>query len=119
MMRSTNPFDDDKLREECAIFGIYGTSDAAAHAALGLHALQHRGQEGTGIVTYSDQDDQFYAHRDNGHVGDVFGDPAVMANLVGHSAIGHNRYSTTGDTMLAQRPAAVRRSGIRRAGDRP
>ena len=99
MMRSTNPFDDDKLREECAIFGIYGTSDAAAHAALGLHALQHRGQEGTGIVTYSDQDDQFYAHRDNGHVGDVFGDPGVMEKLVGSSAIGHNRYSTTGDTM--------------------
>ena len=99
MIRSTNPFDDDKLREECAIFGIYGTSDAAAHAALGLHALQHRGQEGTGIVTYSDQDDQFHAHRDNGHVGDVFGDPAVMAQLVGSSAIGHNRYSTTGDTM--------------------
>ena len=99
MMRSTNPFDDDKLREECAIFGIYGTSDAAAHSALGLHALQHRGQEGTGIVTYSDKDDQFYAHRDNGHVGDVFGDPNVMAKLVGRSAIGHNRYSTTGDTM--------------------
>ncbi|MDJ0686423.1 MAG: amidophosphoribosyltransferase [Alphaproteobacteria bacterium] len=98
-MRTTNPFDDDKLREECAIFGVYGSEDAAAHAALGLHALQHRGQEGTGIVTYDEAGDQFHAHRDNGHVGDVFGDPAIMKTLVGGSAIGHNRYSTTGDTM--------------------
>ncbi len=99
MRTTTNPFDDDKLREECAIFGIYGTPDAAAHLALGLHALQHRGQEGTGIVTYDERDDQFHAHRDNGHVGDVFGDPSVMAQLVGDSGIGHNRYSTSGDTM--------------------
>ncbi len=98
-MLTTNPFDDDKLREECAIFGISGSSDAAAHTALGLHALQHRGQEATGIVAFDKQGDQFHAHRAPGQVGEVFGDPAVMAQLVGSVAIGHNRYSTTGDTM--------------------
>ncbi|MGE3646980.1 MAG: amidophosphoribosyltransferase [Reyranellaceae bacterium] len=96
--RSTNPFDDDKLREECALFGIYGSSDASAHTALGLHALQHRGQEATGIVSYDGQ--LFHQHRDLGLVGEVFDKPEVMRKLPGYAAIGHNRYSTTGDTVL-------------------
>ena len=97
MTFTTSPFDDDKLHEECALFGIFGTSDAAAHTALGLHAQQHRGQEATGIVSFDGQ--QFSAHRGLGHVGDNFGDPAVIQRLKGHSAIGHNRYATTGATI--------------------
>jgi amidophosphoribosyltransferase len=84
----------DRLREECAVFGIFGTPDAAKHTALGLHALQHRGQEATGIVAHDGA--RFNAHRDLGHVGDVFSSPDVMDSLSGHAAIGHNRYSTTG-----------------------
>ncbi len=80
------------------MFGIFGTPDAAAHTALGLHALQHRGQEATGIVAFDGR--QFNYHRGNGHVGDNFGDPAVIARLTGHAAIGHNRYATTGETIL-------------------
>lgn len=97
-MLTTNPFDDDKMKEECAIFGIRGTADAAAHTALGLHALQHRGQEATGIVCTDGE--EFRAHRDIGQVADVFADPRVMQRLEGTAAIGHNRYSTTGDPML-------------------
>jgi amidophosphoribosyltransferase len=97
MSLTTNPFDDDKLHEECALFGIFGTPDAAAHTALGLHAQQHRGQEATGIVAFDGQ--QFSAHRGAGHVGDNFGDPAVIARLKGFSAIGHNRYATTGASV--------------------
>ena len=88
----------DKFREECAVFGIFGTEDAAAHTALGLHALQHRGQEATGIVTYDGA--EFRAHRALGQVGDVFGAAAVMERLTGTAAIGHNRYSTSGDPMV-------------------
>ncbi|MBM3645349.1 MAG: amidophosphoribosyltransferase [Alphaproteobacteria bacterium] len=88
------PEDDDKLHEECALFAIHGTSDAAAHTALGLHALQHRGQEASGIVTYDGK--YFHDHRARGLVGDIFGDPAVIARLKGYAAIGHNRYATTG-----------------------
>ena len=94
----TNPFDDDKLREECGLFGIFGDSDAAAHTALGLHALQHRGQEAAGIVTYDGE--HFHAHRDLGQVGDIFSDERVIGRLPGHSAMGHVRYSTAGDTVL-------------------
>ncbi len=94
----TNPFDDDKLREECGVFGIYGHKDAAAHTALGLHALQHRGQEAAGIVTCDGT--QFHSHRGMGLVGDNFGSESVMARLRGNHAIGHVRYSTTGDTIL-------------------
>jgi amidophosphoribosyltransferase len=67
---STNPFADDKLHEECGIFGIWGKPDAAAFIALGLHALQHRGQEASGIVTCSDG--KFYMERREGLVGDQF-----------------------------------------------
>lgn len=97
-MMTTDPFDDDKLREECGVFGIFGNDDAAALAALGLHALQHRGQEAAGIVAYDGE--QFNAHRDLGHVGDIFSSGDVMTRLSGHSAIGHVRYSTTGETAL-------------------
>lgn len=97
-MLTTNPFDDDKLKEECAVFGIWGTKDAAAHTALGLHAQQHRGQEACGIVC--NNGDEFNAHRAIGQVGDVFGDSSVMQRLIGNAAIGHTRYSTTGDPML-------------------
>jgi amidophosphoribosyltransferase len=97
-MITTDPFDDDKLKEECAIFGIFGHKDAAALTALGLHALQHRGQEATGIVTYDG--DHFHSHRGLGHVADNFGSEAVIAKLPGRLAIGHNRYATTGDTIL-------------------
>ncbi len=97
-MRISHPFDDDKLHEECGVFGIHEHVDAAAHCALGLHALQHRGQEASGIVTFDGE--QFHAHRDLGLVGDIFSSEQVMARLSGHAAIGHNRYSTTGDTVL-------------------
>ena len=97
-MKITDPFDDDKLREECGVFGIYGHPDAAPHTALGLHALQHRGQEAAGIVTSNGQ--QFHAHRDLGQVGDIFSSQQVIGRLAGRSAIGHVRYSTTGETAM-------------------
>lgn len=90
--------DDDRLHEECGVFGIFGSSDAAAHTALGLHALQHRGQEAAGIVSYDGT--QFYAHRALGLVGDNFNSADIISKLKGTLAIGHNRYSTTGDTLL-------------------
>ncbi len=88
----------DKFNDECGVFGIFGSTSAAAHTALGLHALQHRGQEAAGIV--SCLDGQFFSHRAMGLVGDNFSDAAVMNRLQGASAIGHNRYSTTGETLL-------------------
>jgi amidophosphoribosyltransferase len=93
---TTNPFDDDKLREECGVFGVYGHDDAAALTALGLHALQHRGQEASGIVTFDGK--HFHSHRAMGHVGDNFGSEAIIQQLPGRVAVGHNRYSTTGGT---------------------
>jgi amidophosphoribosyltransferase len=90
--------DADRLREECGVFGIFGHPDAAAITALGLHALQHRGQESTGIVTFDGV--RFHSERRLGLVGDAFSDERVIANLPGANAIGHNRYSTTGETML-------------------
>ncbi|MFZ5609206.1 MAG: amidophosphoribosyltransferase [Pseudomonadota bacterium] len=98
MKLSTNPFADDKLREECGVFGIFGAPDAAAHAVLGLHALQHRGQEAAGIVTFDGQ--RFHSHRSLGQVGDNFSTKAVVAELKGSQAIGHVRYSTTGETVM-------------------
>ena len=97
-MVTTNPYDDDHLHEECAVFGIYGSKDAAAHAALGLHALQHRGQEAAGIVAAGNG--QFHAHREIGLVGDIFGEARVIDQLEGTMAIGHTRYSTTGKPNL-------------------
>ena len=96
---TTDPFDDDKLREECGVFGIFSRSgDAAAHIALGLHALQHRGQEAAGMVVCDGT--QFRSHRDLGQVGDIFASEALMARMSGRVGIGHVRYSTTGETIL-------------------
>ncbi len=90
--------DDDKLHEECGVFGIFGAVDAAAHTALGLHALQHRGQEAAGVVACDGG--RFNMHRAMGQVGANFSTPDVIQRLRGSSAIGHNRYSTSGETML-------------------
>jgi amidophosphoribosyltransferase len=90
--------DDDRLREECGVFGVFGNEDAAALTALGLHALQHRGQEAAGIVTYDGS--HFHSERRLGLVGDNFNKADVIARLKGRIALGHNRYSTTGDTIL-------------------
>ena len=94
----TNPFDDDRLHEECGVFGVFGHPDSAAHTALGLHALQHRGQEAAGIV--SSDGIRFHPHRSLGLVGDNFSSKEVIERLTGDRAIGHNRYSTTGETAL-------------------
>jgi amidophosphoribosyltransferase len=83
-MVTTSPFDDDKLREECGVFGIHGDVDAAPHTVLGLHALQHRGQEAAGLVSFDGE--QFHAHRDLGLVGDIFSKPEVIGRLPGHAA---------------------------------
>ncbi len=88
----------DKFREECGVFGIMGVEDAAALAALGLHALQHRGQEACGIVTHDGS--RFYAHRALGMVDETFNRSDVLSKLPGHCAIAHNRYATTGETWL-------------------
>ncbi|MCB6176825.1 amidophosphoribosyltransferase [Rhodobacter sp. Har01] len=91
----SHPFDDDKLKEECGIYGVIGLADAANFVALGLHALQHRGQEAGGIVSY-DPTDGFNSARRFGYVRDNFTKPDVMATLPGDLAIGHVRYSTAG-----------------------
>ncbi len=96
MAFTTHPPEDDKLREECGVFGVFGHPDASALVALGLHALQHRGQEASGIVSFDGT--HFHSHRAMGHVGDIFGDSNVIKRLPGMSAVGHNRYSTTGET---------------------
>ena len=97
-MLTTNPFDDDKLHEECGVFGIWGADNAASFVALGLHALQHRGQEAAGITSYDGQ--HFHSHRAMGHVAGNFDRDEVIRRLAGRSAIGHVRYSTTGETAL-------------------
>ncbi|WP_342362228.1 amidophosphoribosyltransferase [Terrarubrum flagellatum] len=90
--------DGEALREKCGVFGIYGHPDAAAITALGLHALQHRGQEAAGIVSYDGK--RFHSERRMGLVGDNFSQGDVIARLQGHSSIGHTRYATTGETIL-------------------
>jgi len=87
-----------KLKEECGVFGISNSKDAAALTALGLHALQHRGQEGCGIVTFDGK--KYYSEKRFGLVGDNFNKEKVLKSLPGNYAIGHNRYSTTGDNTL-------------------
>src|SRR5260370_16343051 len=89
---------DDHFHEECGVFGGYGHPDAAAFTALGLHALQHRGQEAAGIVAYDGE--QFSAHRGPGLVSDNFSSKEVIARLPGMMAIGHVRYATTGEVAL-------------------
>ncbi len=88
------PFDFDKLKEECGVFGIFNSADASVNTALGLHALQHRGQEAAGIVVSNN--DGFSAHFADGLVGDNFNSMRVARKLEGNSAIGHVRYSTAG-----------------------
>ncbi|WP_432449779.1 amidophosphoribosyltransferase [Aliiroseovarius marinus] len=90
-----HPFDDDKLKEECGVFGVIGLKDAANFVALGLHALQHRGQEAGGIVCH-DPDEGFNSARRFGYVRDNFTKSSVMETLPGPLAIGHVRYSTAG-----------------------
>ena len=87
-----------KLKEECGVFGISDSNDAAALTALGLHALQHRGQEGCGIVTFDGN--KYYSEKRFGLVGDNFNKEKVLKSLPGNYAVGHNRYSTTGDNTL-------------------
>ena len=88
----------DKLHEECGVFGVYNHPDAAALTALGLHALQHRGQEAAGIVSFDGE--KFQSERRLGLVSDNFTKASVIDRLKGTSAIGHVRYSTTGETAL-------------------
>jgi amidophosphoribosyltransferase len=90
--------DGDTLREECGVFGIFGHPDAAAITALGLHALQHRGQEAAGIVSFDGH--RFHSERRLGLVGDTFSRREVIERLPGSAAVGHTRYSTTGGTIL-------------------
>ena len=97
-MLTTHPFDDDKLREECGIFGVSNAETASAIVALGLHALQHRGQEAAGITSWDGHD--FHTHRAMGHVAGNFDRDEVIRALPGHYACGHVRYSTTGETSL-------------------
>jgi amidophosphoribosyltransferase len=97
-MLTTNPFEDDKLREECGVFGIWGAESASAVVALGLHALQHRGQEAAGITSYDGR--QFHTHRAMGHVAGNFDKDDVIRRLAGTTGIGHVRYSTTGETAI-------------------
>jgi len=97
----SHPFDDDKLKEECGVFGVVGVSDAANFVALGLHALQHRGQEAGGIVTH-DPDHGFQSARRFGYVRDNFTSAKLMETLPGSIGIGHVRYSTAGSKGQTQ-----------------
>lgn len=90
--------DSDKLKEECAVYGVFNHNDASALTVLGLHALQHRGQEATGIVSYDGAG--FNVYKSPELVGKAYSDPAIMDKLKGSIAIGHNRYSTSGDTIV-------------------
>ncbi|HFC04410.1 MAG TPA: amidophosphoribosyltransferase, partial [Rhizobiales bacterium] len=90
--------DGDLLREECGVFGVFGLPEAGALTALGLHALQHRGQEAAGIVSYNKG--RFHAERRIGLVGDHFTRKSTIDRLAGNAAIGHVRYSTTGGSVL-------------------
>jgi len=97
-MLTTHPFDDDKLREECGVFGVANGADASALVALGLHALQHRGQEAAGITSFDGE--EFHSHRAQGHVAGNFDRGEIMNGLTGKYALGHVRYSTSGGSDL-------------------
>ena len=97
MNRKNNNIDEDKLHEDCGVFGVYNHPDAAALTALGLHALQHRGQEAAGIVTFDGE--RFLSEKHLGLVSDHFSRPSVIKRLEGRNSVGHNRYSTTGGTV--------------------
>lgn len=98
LSRFDNGLDDDTLHEECGVFGILGHPDAATLTALGLHALQHRGQEAAGIVSFDGT--QFHTEKHMGLVGDHYTNPVTLAKLPGTATIGHTRYSTTGEVAL-------------------
>ncbi|MFY8031316.1 MAG: amidophosphoribosyltransferase, partial [Devosia sp.] len=98
MSRDPFDFDGDTLHEECGVFGILGHPEAATLTALGLHALQHRGQEAAGIVSFDGR--QFHTEKRMGLVGDHYTDQATLARLPGSISIGHTRYSTTGEVAL-------------------
>jgi amidophosphoribosyltransferase len=98
MPREDFDIDGDTLREECGVFGIYGHADAAALTALGLHALQHRGQEAAGMVSFDGA--RFNSERRMGLVGDHFSSQKIIDRLKGSACVGHARYSTTGETIL-------------------
>lgn len=98
IMTNSFSYEDDKFHDECGVFGIFNHEEAATLVALGLHALQHRGQEASGIVSVDGK--QYFAHRGLGLVDDIFNDAATIANLKGNSAVGHNRYATTGGAGL-------------------
>ena len=98
MMTPPSEHLDDALHEECGVFGIFGHPQASALTALGLHALQHRGQEAAGMVSYDGT--LFHHHHGLGHVADNFANANVIDRLKGDQAVGHVRYSTTGDTLL-------------------
>ena len=91
---------DDKLHEECGVFGIYNHEDSAALTALGLHALQPRGQEAAGIVSFDGT--KFISERHPGLVSDNFTKASVINRLVGNSAVGHNRYSTMQELLFRE-----------------
>ena len=101
---------DPKLKEECGVFGISNAKDASALTALGLHALQHRGQEGCGIVTFDGE--KYYSEKRFGLVGDNFNKEKVLNNLKGNYAIGHNRYSTTGNNICFYKPKKESKGSI-------
>jgi len=90
-LRNYNP----KIKEECGVFGISNAKESSALVALGLHALQHRGQEGCGIVSFDGS--HYFSEKRFGLVGDNFNKEKILNRLRGNYAIGHNRYSTTGD----------------------
>src|ERR1700679_1038179 len=95
---TTNPFDDCHFYEECGVFRVFGHPEAGALTALGLHALQHRGQEAAGIVSFDGA--QFHSERHLGLVCDHFSNPQTTRRLPGSMAMGHTRYSPTGETIL-------------------
>ncbi len=97
-MLTTHPFDDDKLREECGVFGVWGADRASAIVALGLHALQHRGQEAAGITSFDGE--HFHTLRAMGHVAGNFDSDSAISKLPGMAACGHVRYSTTGEASM-------------------
>jgi amidophosphoribosyltransferase len=86
----------DRIKDECGVFGIFGTEEASVLTTLGLHSLQHRGQEGAGIVSFDGQN--FHSVRKQGLVGDNFNNTDILSQLPGKTAIGHVRYSTTGES---------------------
>jgi len=96
--RTASVDDDDHFHDECGVFGVYNHPDASALTALGLHALQHRGQEAAGVVSYDGR--HFHSHRAFGSVGDNFNSENVIDRLKGSMAIGHVRYSTAGGTVM-------------------